>query len=161
MSIRTYLGKKWSSLSANPMNDIKDVSSILHKVSFMVIHIKVEEVGEVITFFVNLNHRCCILCVFRVVMGLKTPLKMWVQDHQFINLHVLMFSSMFSEIRIPLNGCILRWTLQFSLRRSSSLTLTPSTENLKKLTSSSSTSLGMTMTFMVCNYFDPDDKMIR
>ena len=37
MSIRTYLGKKWSSLSANPMNDIKDVSSILHKVSFKVI----------------------------------------------------------------------------------------------------------------------------
>ena len=32
VNIRTYLGKKWSSLSANPMNDIKDVSSILHKV---------------------------------------------------------------------------------------------------------------------------------
>ena len=33
VNIRTYLGKKWSSLSANPMNDIKDVSSILHKVN--------------------------------------------------------------------------------------------------------------------------------
>ena len=32
VNIRTYLGKKWSSLSANPMNDIKDVASILHKV---------------------------------------------------------------------------------------------------------------------------------
>ena len=32
---RTYLGKKWSSLSANPMNDIKDVSSILNKVSLI------------------------------------------------------------------------------------------------------------------------------
>ena len=28
---RTYLGKHWPSLSANPMNDIKDVGSLLHK----------------------------------------------------------------------------------------------------------------------------------
>ena len=38
VNIRTYLGKKWSSLSANPMNDIKDVSSILHKVKCGIEH---------------------------------------------------------------------------------------------------------------------------
>jgi len=28
---RTYLGRRWQSLSANPMNDVKDIGSILHK----------------------------------------------------------------------------------------------------------------------------------
>ena len=28
---RNYLGKKWTNLSANPLNDIKDIGSILHK----------------------------------------------------------------------------------------------------------------------------------
>ena len=34
---RNYLGRSWANLSANPLNDIKDVGSILHKARLAVV----------------------------------------------------------------------------------------------------------------------------